>query len=98
MKKIIVVLFVVVIASMVLAGFVFDKPHEIYPTSMIVTEIDYENDLVTIVDFNGNAFQFFGCEDWCENDICAVSMDDNGTPETIYDDIISQVRYCGYIQ
>ncbi len=94
MKKIVSVLFVMVVTLMLFAG----SPREIYPTSMIVTEIDYENDLVTIVDFNGNAFQFFGCEDWCENDICAVIMDDNGTPETIYDDIITQVRYCGYIQ
>lgn len=94
MKKIVSVLFVMVVTLMLFAG----RPHEIYPTSMIVTEIDYENDLVTIVDFTGNAFQFFGCEDWCENDICAVIMNDNGTPETIYDDIITQVRYCGYIQ
>ena len=98
MKKIIVVLFVVVIASMLLAGFVFDKPHEIYPTSMIVTEVDYENNLVTIVDFEGRMYQFYGCEDWYENDICAVIMDNNGTTETVYDDIITQVRYCGYIQ
>ena len=94
MKKIVFVLFVMVVTLMLFAG----SPREIYPISMIVTEIDYENDLVTIVDFNGNAFQFFSCEDWCENDICAVIMDDNGTPETIYDDIITQVRYCGYIQ
>ena len=94
MKRIVSVLFVLVVTLILFVG----RQHEIYPTSMIVTEIDYENDLVTIVDFTGNAFQFFGCEDWCENDICAVIMDDNGTPETIYDDIITQVRYCGYIQ
>lgn len=72
--------------------------HEIYPTSMIVTEVDYESDLVTIVDFEGRMYQFYGCEDWYENDICAVIMDDNGTTETVYDDIILQTRYCGYIK
>ena len=73
-------------------------PHEIYPTSMIVVEVDYENDLVTIADFEGRAYQFYGCEDWYENDICAVIMDDNGTSETVYDDIILQTRYCGYVE
>ena len=72
--------------------------HEIYPTSMIVVEVDYENNLVTIVDFEGRMYQFYGCEDWYKNDICAVIMDDNGTSETVYDDIIIQVRYCGYVQ
>ena len=70
----------------------------VYPTSMIVIKVDYENDLVTIADFEGRTYQFYGCEDWYENDICAVIMNDNGTSETVYDDIILQTRYCGYVK
>lgn len=95
------------VAIVILCGLLFatliwfkylDAQHETYPTSMIVTKVDYENDIVTITDFEGRAYQFCGCEDWYEGDICAVIMDDNGTPETVYDDIILQTRYCGYVE
>lgn len=70
----------------------------VYPASMIVTEIDYENDLVTITDFCGQMYSFYGCDDWAINDICAVIMDNYGTPDNIQDDIILQVKYCGWIK
>ena len=98
MNKIVCALFVLVVAVMLFAGFVFDKPHDIYPKSAIVTEVDYENDLVTITDFSGRMYAFYGCDDWYEGDICAAIMDDNGTPETVYDDIILEVRYCGWVE
>lgn len=70
--------------------------HEIYPTSAIVTEVT--DDFVTITDFEGRMWQFYDdCEDWMAGDICAVIMDNNGTNETVYDDIVLKTRYCGYV-
>lgn len=95
------------VAIVILCGLLFatliwfkylDAQRETYPTSMIVTEVDYKNDIVTITDFEDRAYQFYGCEDWYEGDICAVIMSDNGTPETVYDDVILQTRYCGYVE
>ena len=73
------------------------EAHEIYPTSAIVTDVS--NDKITITDFEGRTWIFYAdSEDWAVNDICAVIMDDNGTPETVYDDLVIQARYCGYVK
>ena len=70
--------------------------HEMYPKSAIVTEVNGE--LVTITDFSGRMWQFYDdSEDWLEGDICAVIMDNNGTSETVYDDIIVMTQYCGWV-
>jgi len=66
-----------------------------YATCATVIEVDKENNIVTVEDFNGNLWEFEGCEDWLEGDIAAMIMNNNGT-QYIYDDIIESVRYCGY--
>lgn len=67
------------------------KQQEIYPKTMLVSEIDTACDTVTAVDFNGNEWQFYGVEDWEIDDIVSCIMDTNGTT-TIYDDKIVDVR------
>lgn len=68
-----------------------------YSITTMVVEVDYESDIVTVVDFNRNYWQFAGCEDWIEGDICTCTMDANGT-EIIYDDEIINTRYCGWVE
>jgi len=70
------------------------ETHTLYPYAGVVCNLDYENDIVTI----GNGadtfgWSFYGCEDWELGDLCAVIMDDNGTPDNVYDDIVVQARY-----
>lgn len=65
-----------------------------YPLTTIVTEINKEKDLVSITDSNGHVWQFYGVEDWEEEDICSIIMDDNGTKEVL-DDIIVKAQYGG---
>lgn len=36
--------------------------------------------------------------DWFTGDFVAVIMDDNGTPETVYDDCVLNARYVGYAE
>ena len=67
----------------------------LYPMTGIVVEVNYDEDIVAVEDFNGNIWEFYGCEDWAEGDIASMLMYDNGT-EIIYDDEIVSVRYCGY--
>jgi len=67
-----------------------------YSTCMIVTNLDYVNDLVTLTDWNGEMYAFTGCEDWLIGDRCSVIMYNN-TTESILDDIIIQVKYCYYL-
>jgi hypothetical protein len=65
-----------------------------YAQSTVVSEV--KDDVVTITDANGNDWQFNGAEDWLEGDVCTITFCDNGT-ETIYDDVIVNTKYDGYI-
>ena len=66
-----------------------------YPETMIVSNLDYESDLVTLTDANENTWTFTGCEDWMIGDFADLIMDDMGT-ENIYDDEIISIRYSGF--
>lgn len=72
-------------------------PDGVYSTTTMVTEVDYDADVVIIQTFSGIEYQFKGCEDWYEGDICTVTMWDNDTSDTVYDDEILQTRYSGWI-
>ena len=67
-----------------------------YALTVKVIDVDYENDVVTCEDFNGNLWSFYGCEDWCEDDCAGLLMDSKGT-DLIYDDEIISAKYCGWI-
>ena len=75
----------VTVLALISAGF-------IYPSAMTVTEI--ENDLATVETSTGNAFQFYGAEDYEVGDMVATIMYSNGTEE-VTDDTILCVRYAG---
>ena len=74
-----------------------ETAYSLYPTCGVVSELNEANDLVIFTDFNGNEWSFKGIEDWAEGDIVSAIMSDNCTPESIYDDIIVQTRYCGWV-
>lgn len=88
-------------AAVPIAAFVpkvAEPEHNLYPMAAMVCELEEENDLVVIEDFNGNLWEFDGVEDWMVGDVCAVLMNDNATPDNICDDVIEQVRYCGVLE
>lgn len=70
---------------------------EIYPRTMVVSEINTKSDTVVLTDNTGNVWEFYGVEDWQVGDICSCIMDTNGT-ENITDDAIIDVRYDGRIE
>ena len=69
---------------------------EIYPAVGVVTDLDYENDLVIFEDCNQDLWIFEGIEAWDIGDIGALLMDDMET-ESIYDDMILLARYAGFM-
>lgn len=69
---------------------------ELYPRTAVVSELDTESDTVTVIDGSGVSWQFFGCEDLEVCDFVSLLMSDNGTPDSIYDDEIREVRYAGF--
>ena len=70
---------------------------EYYPRAALVTSLDYTADCVIVTDWAGLEWEFIGIEDWQLDDIVAMMMDDNNTPNNIYDDIIVQALYGGSI-
>ena len=90
-------LFFVLICGMFHAVAVEQPAANLYPQTFKVISVDYYENLVTVEDFNGNVWQFWGAEDWVENDICSAIMSDNGT-DSIYDDSFVMVRYSGWIE
>ncbi len=68
-----------------------------YPLTTVVFEVSKETDIVTVVDFNGNLWQFKGTEDWEVGDICSCIMKSKGT-SLIKDDEIKKTRYDGWVE
>ena len=63
-----------------------------YPSTMIVYCVDYRLDLVYITDGYNN-YYFVGVEDLYIGDTLSLIMSDNGTPNTVKDDVILDYRY-----
>jgi hypothetical protein len=69
----------------------------LYPNAGIVTNVDHAQDTVTVTTQNGHMWEFYGAEDWMEGDVCAMLMNDMGTPCVTDDEIVS-AQYCGTAQ
>ena len=67
----------------------------VYPRCGVVVEVNYDEGTVAVEDGADQVWVFEGCEDWMEGDLAAMIMDDNGTPDSIYDDVILDVLYGG---
>lgn len=65
-----------------------------YAQTAIITDMNYDFDVVMTTTLTGRTRIFYGTEDWFVGDVCSILMYDNGTPE-IYDDIIVDVNYSG---
>ena len=77
----------------------YEEAYEhIYPRTGIVTEVNYEADTVTFTDCAGLSWVLDSSEDWGEGDLASCVMYDNGTPNTIFDDVILMARYAGMIE
>ena len=87
----------IIITALLLLSLVSAASAELYPATAMVYRVNQESDLVYCKECNGVIWAFSGVEDWTEGDLVSMIMDDNGT-ELIYDDIIVQVRYGGYVE
>lgn len=77
-----------------LADSVSTVQSSIYPLTTKIVMVNYPTDEVWCEDYNGNIWEFYGCEDWAIGDVASLLMNDNGT-ENIYDDEIMSTRYQG---
>lgn len=81
--------------------------HGIYATTMLVANtevydmgtstIEDDEGLIELVDSNGEGWNYEQYpEDYYPGDYVSALMDDNGTPNYIYDDIIIELRATGF--
>ena len=67
-----------------------------YTRTGIVVDLDYDTDVVTVVDGADLVWQFTGCEDYCVGDLVEILMQKAGDPENIFDDVIYSTCYAGF--
>lgn len=63
----------------------------LYAAPATVSELDFTSDSVTVIDRQGEAWMFYGIEEWNVGDECVCIFSDNATPE-IEDDLILAVQ------
>lgn len=74
----------------------YEQEFGYYSETMVVVNVDYETDIVTVMDFDGTLWEYEECEDWYEGDLVSMIMCDNGT-DASYDDIIIDLKYEGWV-
>jgi len=67
----------------------------IYPETMVITHLDYANDMVICETANGHEFAFCGIEDYQQGELVSCIMYSGFTPE-IFDDEFLATYYSGW--
>lgn len=67
-----------------------------YTRTGLVVDLDYDTDVVTVVDGADLVWQFTGCEDYCVGDLVEMLMQEAGDPKNIFDDAIYSTCYAGF--
>ena len=67
-----------------------------YTRTGLVVDLDYDTDVVTVVDGADLVWQFTGCEDYCVGDLVEMLMQKTGKPDYILDDVIFSTCYAGF--
>lgn len=67
-----------------------------YTRTGLVVDLDYDADVVTVVDGADLVWQFTGCEDYCVGDLVEMLMQKTGKPDYILDDVIFSTCYAGF--
>ena len=91
-KVVIVILLICLLIDVQRVSAAETKNSSEYPATMVIYCVDYRLDIVYITDGYNN-FYFKGVEDLYTGDTLSLIMSDNGTPDTVKDDIIKDYRY-----
>ena len=97
MSKKICAIAILIIGLLACVAFAHPQKSEekLYPRAFVITELDYENDLVIVEDATEHIWDFEEIEDWEIGDMVVAIMSDNGT-EIMSDDYFVEIRWAGY--
>lgn len=95
MKKALITL-TIILFTVTMGGFISSAQEtDFYPLTAIITNVDGNE--VTATSINGNLWQFLDNEEYYEKgDMVSLLMDSKGT-DSVFDDEIIKVHYCGNI-
>ena len=98
MRNVISVMMILIASLLFVVGFKTPEREvgNYYPRAFVVDELDYEKDIVTVVDAFGMKWKFTECDDWEVGDMVVAIMCNNGT-EIITDDYFVEICFAGYI-
>lgn len=98
MRNAISVMLLLIVSLLFVVGFKTPKTEvgDYYPRAFVVSEVDYDRDMVVVTDAVGFEWEFEECEDWEVGDMVVAIMSTNGTEE-ITDDSFVEIRFAGYI-
>ena len=74
----------------------YGEEERVYARVVVVTNLNFDEDIVEVEDAIGFIWEFDGVEDYAIGDIIAMVMMDRGSPDTILDDEILDTSYSGY--
>lgn len=57
-------------------------------TKTICSVVEIDGDVVTVMDYAGELWEFHSTANWLVGEEVIVEFDDNGTPDYVYDDCI----------
>ena len=88
MKKIITIIITAILLGALLMGTAVADEPRLYIRFANVIDMEWEYDIVSADDGLGNIWEFFGCDHFFFDDLVVMFMNDRGTPNYIYDDIV----------
>ena len=90
---------IMVVLALTIIAIVIVTQNNFHSRVAMITEIDEENNLITVTCGNGNVFSFYDAdnEDWICGDLCSLIMYDNFT-DSVCDDVIVSARYGGFVR
>lgn len=68
----------------------------LYTRTGLIVDLNYDTDIVTVVDGVDLVWQFSGCEDYCIGDLVEMLFQGAGEPQYIFDDVIVSTSYSGF--
>lgn len=82
-------------AVLYLTSHLYNTAKNYYAMTAEVVNVSEERDTVTVEDYNGNLWEFYGAEDWHEKDCASLLMNSKGT-DTIKDDEIIKATFSAW--
>ena len=101
-KELKAIIIATIVTCLLIVGCAYATPacaeaEDFYPMTAVVTQLDWQLDIVSCVTYDGNIWEFYGCDSWKIGDVCSMYMWNCNTEDDITDDEIIDVEFGGHL-